>query len=266
MQGFGPRCHPSLLSWKMFSRNLSAKDTEGGAGGEGWGWGAVLHFPWDSKLWAYPLCRCLMPPLHDIQAQPSFASLRPRPPNLGLLAFEGTMPRPGSASGRIWSRSGNHPSSGSSPEIGVGEVLPACQLWVGVCEAPGATGLLLKSLAQLSDSTLALEEGRPGSHAGLPGRKPVVPRWPQDKAGYIAGKGGVWVQSQMEGKKGVQDRKAPGTGPMGAPKQAMTRAGVQWVVRPSALSQGLSPRAPQSPALCLGHSPGGAILNSEEGA
>lgn len=245
----------------------------GWGGVEGWGWGAVLHFPWDSKLWAYSLCRCLTAPLHDIQAQPSLAfpppPLPPCPhpipsPNLGLLAFEGTMSRPGSASGRIWSRSGNHPSSGSSPEIGVGEVLPACQLWVGVCEAPGAMGLLLKSLAQFSESsTLAPEEGRPGSHAGLPGRKSVVPRWPQDKAGYIAAKGGVWVQSQMAGKKGLRDRKAPGTGPMGAPKQA-TRAGVQWVVRPSALSQGLSPRAPQSPALCLGQSWGGQFLTQKK--
>lgn len=79
MQGFQPRCHPSLLSWKMFSRNLSAKDTEGGAGVEGWGWGAVLHCPWDSKLWAYSLCRCLTAPLHDIQAQPSLAFPPPPP-------------------------------------------------------------------------------------------------------------------------------------------------------------------------------------------
>lgn len=93
--------------------------------------------------------------------------------------------------------------------------------------------LLLKSLAptpprQVSESAWALEGGRPNGHAGLPGRKPVVPRWPQDNTGYRGGvveaAGSSWQTAE---EKGAQDRKAPGPVPMGEPKQAATGVGVQ---------------------------------------
>lgn len=69
----------------------------------------------------------------------------------------------------------------------------------GVLEVSGALGPLLKSLApspprQFSDSAWALRDGKPGSHAGLPERKPVMPRWPQDNVNYTGGRGGCWAQ------------------------------------------------------------------------
>lgn len=104
------------------------------------------------------------------------------------------MSRPGSASGRMWSGFGRHPSSGSSPEDveereGFLTRLPALDRGL---RGPWGKWLLLKSLVpstprQVSNSAWALEEGRPSRHAGLPGRKPVVPRWPQDNADYRVG-------------------------------------------------------------------------------
>lgn len=101
------------------------------------------------------------------------------------------MSGPGSASGRIWSGFGRHPSSGFSPEDveereGVLTRLPALDRGL---RGPWDKGLLLKSLVlspphQVSHSAWALEEGRLSGHAGLPGRKPVVPRWPQDNADF----------------------------------------------------------------------------------
>lgn len=156
-----------------------------------WGWGAVLCFPQDYN----PEHPCMpLPgfPLRDNQAQPSLPT--PLDLHLGLLMFEGTMSRPGSASGRIWSGFGRQPSFGSSPEDveereGVLTRLPALDRGL---RGPWGKGLLRKSLVpspprQVSDGAWALEEGKPSGHAGLPGRKPVVPRWPQDNADYRGG-------------------------------------------------------------------------------
>lgn len=59
----------------------------------------------------------------------------------------------------------------------------------------------------------------------------MVPRWPRDKDGYRAGGEAAGSSQQLLREKGAQIRKTPGKGPAGAPEQAMTRVGVQWVVK-----------------------------------
>lgn len=60
------------------------------------------------------------PPLHDIQAWPSPAhpTRRLHAPSWAFSLSGGMGSRPGSASGRIWSGPGRHPSSGSGPGMG----------------------------------------------------------------------------------------------------------------------------------------------------
>lgn len=85
--------------------------------GEGWGRGLVLCFPQDSKLWASPYATACFAPFMTSGS----AGLSPTL-HLSLLTIKVTMCRPGSVSGRIWSGSGSHPSSGSSPgDMGVAE-------------------------------------------------------------------------------------------------------------------------------------------------
>ncbi|KAL4681290.1 hypothetical protein H8959_006767 [Pygathrix nigripes] len=55
---------------------------------------------------------------------------------------------------------------------------------------------------KFSNSALALGEGTQGRNAGLPGRKPVVPRWPQDNTGCTVAGGEVVGSSWQAGVRG----------------------------------------------------------------
>lgn len=73
----------------------------------------------------------------------------------------------------------------------------------------------------------------------------MVPRWPQDKLATEEGGEVAGSSWQMAGKRGTQDREAPETGLMGVPNSRQQQGSVGG--KPSALSQGLSPRGITEP-------------------
>lgn len=146
-----------------------------------------------SKL-GIPPCHCLGRPLHDTQAQPSLPPPPPPPLCLLLLTVKGTLSRPGSASGRIWSGPERQPSSGSGPEhVGDGEEgltkLPALKGVLRSLWGNGAAAKVSGPVTTTSDQRQHLSPGgrQAGGHAGLPGRK-LWCQQPQDNAGYRAAK------------------------------------------------------------------------------